>query len=869
MSTKTTGLIIILMLAFSATVTIAAEDYWINSSGGPFSTGGNWSSGSQPANADNAHFTNNATYTVTWSATASNSSAYFDAPGGTVNLNPGANAWQLGGDLNVGSAAGSAANMILSNGTYSINRILCTNVVNGAGTSFVTFDSGTVTTYGASIIMATNGFVNNTADFLIGGAVASAGTFMWNIAGGTNTVQSCANQAGWYQSEAGNSVDIGGVGRKAIVNVSGTNTVFEAIGGALCIGGGTASRAGGNQLNISGGAKVYNTNVMNSAQNVSYVGWGTSISNIITVTGSNSVLALNGLQLSKNSSTGAGNLLMVTNGGSVWIKNTCGIQDGENMGGKVIVTGTNSSLYAGALALSASGKNGEFRVENGGSSVIGGSVSFGSGANGISNAITITGAGSSFAMTGTVSDLNWAGGTNFFTVSAGATASLTIRNGGVSGIGTIAMVQDTNSVLTLSCARVYASSSLIVTNGGRLVMVPGVGGVEPGTTAGGVSRIIVTGSGSVWTNQGAAGNDTVRLGTVSGALGWITVDNGGNFNINPTGNSGIDMGHAAGGTGVIQVAGANSVFAYNGVGIVRVGSDGVVGHAAGVGQLIVSNKASFFSGTGSLTVGTAVGGTGSTVLASDGGLLDFNNAALTVGNFAGNTVSNIGGVFQFASASSVITPGAPDKVAVSGGTIAYRNIANADVRCSQSAYQLASDAKVSYTGNNTFRLNNASNTTSSQDYTFDTTHGSANFANLELYNGSLYRGGNVTIGSGGSLFVTNGTSTISGNLTLGSGSTYHVRLGSTGSYDRVAVGGTVTLGGTLDLQLTAPPVRGYFYTLIDVAGSSPASVSGSWSGTVNASYGGTNYVLSVLTGRGDGNNVVAAWLTRGTVVFVE
>src|ERR1051325_8211904 len=70
----------------------AADSYWTNSAGGTFSTPGNWNPG-VPTAADNANFTNNASYTVSWSANAANANAYFNPAGGTVIQDISASSW--------------------------------------------------------------------------------------------------------------------------------------------------------------------------------------------------------------------------------------------------------------------------------------------------------------------------------------------------------------------------------------------------------------------------------------------------------------------------------------------------------------------------------------------------------------------------------------------------------------------------------------------------------------------------------------------------------------------------------------------------------------------------------------------------------
>jgi len=71
----------------SFTVTVnptPAERSWINTLGGNYHTPANWLGNVVPGALDNAHFTSNASYQVTWTADAAAASAFFDASSGTV-----------------------------------------------------------------------------------------------------------------------------------------------------------------------------------------------------------------------------------------------------------------------------------------------------------------------------------------------------------------------------------------------------------------------------------------------------------------------------------------------------------------------------------------------------------------------------------------------------------------------------------------------------------------------------------------------------------------------------------------------------------------------------------------------------------------
>lgn len=501
-----------------------------------------------------------------------------------------------------------------------------------------------------------------------------------------------------------------------------------------------------------------------------------------------------------------GGLLVVTNGGGMQIgRNASGIM--TQSGGKVITTG----------------------VTLGSSQIGDGSLVITGGTNINTSALRVGNYG--------VATNDRAVGTLFL---GGGLLTMAPANGdtsvGFNGIGTFTQ---TNGVANLAGA-VSLGYSDVGLGAGTINISGGTNNMGKGLWVG-------LGSNSVGTVWLTGGNLNVLSGTQVGhrGVGTITVSNNAIWTA-----AAVTVGNQAGSRGTLNVVGGSNIFS----------STLTIGNAAG-STGTVSISGGYLATPGIYFCSNGTTAAQGSLLLSNGGVLEANNLVSGPSGSGGFRSQN-GGVLQFTTNTPAITNNSAGSMVVTNAVISYRNVTAADIYNSQVS-------NITFQGANTFRLNNATNASSGQAFTFANTLGGTNFANLELYNGSTYRGGAVTIGSGGSLMVTNGTSTISSNLIFQSDSTYHVRLGSTGTYDRVSVGGTVTLGGALDLQLTAPPVRGFYYTLIDVAGSAPSSVSGSWSGTATASYGGTNYVLSVYTGRGDGNDVVVAWLTRGTVIFVQ
>jgi T5SS/PEP-CTERM-associated repeat protein len=730
-----------------------------------------------------------------------------------------------------------------------------------AGSSFLQFKNGTLTTTGdTEIRVGTNGFGGvGAAPFIVGMSTVNGDAFTWNILGGTTKLLTSGALA-----ENGNAFYISGGpsgfngdwrNGRGIVNVSGPSTVFTNNNWVQI---GRSSYRLPAQLNISNGAKMYTAGT-------AYIGWS-SANNTVVVNGSNSLWSLGGSVVIGKNSTG-GNMLVVTNGGRV-AASGMGIEEGGKLC-KLIVTGTNSSFVStGNAGFGTTGQTNLILIANGASFYNSGGFQFGKNSSNYSpgNEIRVAGAGSTFTNMGNIS---MEGSNGYLRVSAGGQAYA--LNGVAANVNGRIEVTDPDSSLSWGGCAVSKSCSVIVSNGAAMAIRNGTVWIATGGIAGAdkLASLIVTGPGSRLT---AANSYQFYFGIDGNAQ--VQANSGGQISLaDPaTGTSwGFTIGYGAGKTGTVEVAGAGSEISFSATGTgpgqygaVRVG-DG------GVGRLVVTNRATFgFYSRSGLSVGSTSGSAGSTVLVADGGLLDFrrqpdNPDGITVGNFAGNSVSNIGGIFQFAFTSPNINPGAFGNVVVSGGTIAFTKISDADVKGNWTGTL----TNILFQGDNTFRLNAATNVNAaSQAYTFAAGLGATNYVNLELLNGSCYRGGDVTIGAGGSLTVTGGVAAVSGNLTFQPGGTYRVTLNSTNSVDRVAVGGNVNLGGaTLDLRLTAPPQKDYPYVLLDNAGPNP--VSGQFAtGSVIASYGGTSYVLDVRTGGGSGNDVVAGWFTKGTMILV-
>jgi hypothetical protein len=175
---------------------------------------------------------------------------------------------------------------------------------------------------------------------------------------------------------------------------------------------------------------------------------------------------------------------------------------------------------------------------------------------------------------------------------------------------------------------------------------------------------------------------------------------------------------------------------------------------------------------------------------------------------------------------------------ITNGTVSFRAFSTADVFCNQGGQPLDSTNKLVWLGDNTFRLNAATNV-AGQNYTFQT--GSpTNFAGLSLINGSRYQG-NVTVGSGGTLSCSGGPETLAGTLAMQTDTTLALALAS--SNDTLTVTGAVNLAGAqLQVTLNADPTPYYPIRFLRTAGLGESKFS---TRIIETQYQGTNFGMKV------------------------
>jgi hypothetical protein len=304
----------------------------------------------------------------------------------------------------------------------------------------------------------------------------------------------------------------------------------------------------------------------------------------------------------------------------------------------------------------------------------------------------------------------------------------------------------------------------------------------------------------------AVNNGSTGAGTV-----WMT--GGLVVTTNAAGNSDCQFGVNGGGGGSMTVS--NGTWLANAITLARgLGSSGNSLVIRG-GQVLASAGLICGYGSGS-------SGSNNTILIT-GGILE----AAGLYSYAtgpNNVISNSGAVYQFATPTPAISPNS-GSISINGGTISFRNVSTVNVQANWTVANGLSN--ITYFGANAFRLNSSTNaTTPDQSYTFTTNSGARNYARLELINGpTCYRGGNVTIGSGGSILFSNTTAVLNGSLFVNNTGTVSV-VDST-----VTVTGACTIAENSIFNWTSNTLA----TVINVGGvlTLPTNATLNISGSIN------------------------------------
>jgi hypothetical protein len=804
-----------------------------------------------------------------------------NAPFQTLTLNV------LGGASNLLSASGGGfhpggSGNMGSNMTLALNFLGGSNYFSAPINSFLIPEgigaTGTVTVAGPGTLLVGQG--------------------RWQVGSGTNGFASVvvSNGATFLQPASSASPSrIGGVGVRGLVlvdnatissplasfyfGVGATNSVF------MVTNGGRASVAG-----------LYFSNPS------SFVGGINASSNQIIVTGSGSVITNTaGTTIGGNTNATYNQLLVLDGGDYIQTAGSVAIGGGTNAtGNSVVVAGGGSLLAApqvtfGGATLPTSTNN-SLWVTNGGVVQAGASgVSF----DGVGNRALVSGPGSRLesAVALTFGSAASSAG-NLLVVSDGGrlytSGTSLLGNNKGAALGRVVITGD-GSMWTNSGVRFEGQSNELHILGGALYQ--GADTYLGGSTASSMSsnNTIVVADRGVFTNSGLLsignfGNGNRFLVTNGGAVyvgGAVDV---GNVSAAPTAGQTLtnNLLLVAGPTsrmtvlGDVTVGGRPLVTTYGvGYAVVSNGAQLVAGNVYVSPRAVNPNCAFDLSGAGTLvqasnffvgrdtSVNTGVGGF---ARVADGAVLDV--VSLQTGT-ANNFITNAGGVYQFFAVSPTITPNTPSSIVLGNGTVAFRDVANVNVKgnwgVGATGRQLTN---LVFVGDNAFRLNNSSTTNAGQEYVFDTGRGATNYVGLEMVNGNTaWRSAWLAIGAGGSLLVSNTTADVYGvltnsgsitvasasasywsNVVLSSGSLYRALAGTNAFNGGLAIndGATMTmdawstLTGTVTNNSLLQILTNAVYAV--TGGQAPAG-----NGALNVSWGGAlTYSNGAYAGFGGG-----------------
>lgn len=691
---------------------------------------------------------------------------------GTWQASPGNNNWtEANGLLNAGYSDGAFAIFAGAAGTVTIDNSL--GAVSASGMQFA--KSGYVITGNPLTLVGPQSTIR-VGDGTAAGAGMTA-TIASNLGGTSQLVKT----------------DLG------TLVLTGTNSYT----GGTAINGGTLRIASDANLGAAGGDISFNGGTLNttatftSTRDVILAGAGTVSMNNVTswtlagdITGAGSltkagaagVLILTGDTTHTGGTTiTGGGALQIGNGGTTGsiagdILNNANLyfnrSDSYTYDGVISGSGQVTHFGAGVLSLTASSswggnasvQNGELRIASGNAVSSGGNTTITQG-----GALTVSGAGSAFETdfvlvrggTGAPSAINVENGGVLRTTIAG----LTLRSGppapamaanlNISGAGSLV---DLAGVLSVAIDS-GSTANVTISGGGTL---RSIGANLIGAAAGNAtpSTVTITGAGSNWTSTGT-------LAMTNGAFSLL---DGGAANF-----ASANIGSVAAGASVL-VSGANSAFTTSG--------DLTLGTAAGSGIMTLAD-------TGRLSVGGALtltngalnigGAEGQAAVAA--GVLDATSMTVAAGSRVNLNHTDAGYIFS---------------PAISGLGTVNHNGPGATVLTGANSYAGATTI-------NAGGLYVNGNQTAAIGLTSVNTGGTLG--------GTGTIGGDVVVGSGatinpGDLGIVPGTLTINGDLTLGSGSTQNFSFGQANVpggplNDLINVGGNLTLGGTLNVDVSA------------------------------------------------------------------
>jgi fibronectin-binding autotransporter adhesin len=555
------------------------------------------------------------------------------------------------------------------------------------------------------------------------------------------------------------------------------------------------------------------------SNSIGYVGYETGGSNnVVLVNGTGSVWSNFFHVIVGNS--GAGNSLIISNGGAVFSSNngTLGANSSSS-GNTVTVTGTGSTwTHAGTLTVGGSGSGNTLTITNGGAVFVNGGTRVGLNSSSSNNVVLVSGTGSSWMRIGSGGALTvgQSGAGNRLTIADGGRVIVnspvvpTILGSNSVSSGNTVTVTDPGSTWSTAYGLIVgdfgADNSLTISNGGNVSTTLGGFSTTLGRNSSSSNNaVLVTGTGSVWTNTG------MLIVGGSGSGNTLTIGNGGAVynGVGILGSNQVSSGNA------VVVTGTGSVWSNQ--------SDLHVGYRGPGNSLTIANGGVVFNTNGHL--GFNVGSTNNSVSVSGTGSVWSNTGSLTFGFGIGNTltISNGGAVFD--GECDIGT--SSNRVTVTGSGSIWSNQFNLYVSQGGLGNSLTiANGGAVFNGNGYLGTNSGSNNTmtvtdsgSVWDNQFDLYVGDGSAGNsLTIINGGAVLASNVYVGfngsalgnrihiTGGGLYVTNasgdarlvvGQQSGGGTVTLNDGTVSVNRLMLTNGANSVFTfnSGLLTSGG--------------------------------------------------------------------------
>ncbi len=455
------------------------------------------------------------------------------------------------------------------------------------------------------------------------GVLANFGGYVGNGVSSSNSVLVTDSGSIWSNSFL--YVGVQGVGNNLVISNGGK--VFD---GFANIGGGASPRISSNSVVVTGTGSVW------SNGSDLYIGVYQAGNRVVV---NNGGLLVNGAgHIGYNAFTASNNSVVVSDSGSVW-KNTGSLNVGEwgsrcslvvSNGGVVLngfgIVGYNSGASNDSVVVIGPGSLwtnsndlvvGDFGARNSlailNSGVVYNSTAYiGANASAVSNSVLVSDTGSA-----------WQVANSLFVGAGSARNSLVIRNGGAvfSNGGTVGSGSSSsnNNVVITGLGSVWSNgadllvgnssggNSLVISNGGQVI--DGYG--YAGGYFGGSNSVVVTGSGSVWSNR----ND-LYVGNFGSSNSLIISDSGRVFNKNTY------VGYNSPSNNSVLVTGTGSVWSMNTLD---------VEFSAGPNSLVVSNGGQMTS-TGGLFTKSSILVTGSGSVWSNRDLRTSWNSSLVISN---------------------------------------------------------------------------------------------------------------------------------------------------------------------------------------------------------------------------------------------